>query len=528
MTGASNLISSRRQWPIYASFLTTLGMLTCFAAILIQFFTWLFSPLDAHGVVIACSLGVLEAFVSFWLIKHLPTAQKQIAYYRATEVILILIALKFFIELRTGVAGLWNNMLLWPENFPFTILNKNYFLAVLPVLATWLIGNRFAVDLFRLSTEDDIPLDEHSQDSPMRSRILRRFLNLGMVVIILAGIPPQVAIATPLPVTANVVPAVVAYFVLGIILLSLTRYISLETSWWQARLQVPVQIPRRWFAYSAVILTILVLLIIWLPTYYGMGFIETINAVFQIMYLIFTTIYTFILVVFSLLSQLFLKTPESTQESVPEIAPTPLPSTPSNINMLDWNLVKSIFLWGSLIILVIVALRQYISFNKDLSEDLRQFRPLHWLFVAWDRLKAALKKVNSSVGKFIQDSLKRVRSITPTPDKTGEWNFINPRRLSSRQKVIFYYLALIRRAREAGLPRQDGQTPYEYAHSLKANLNAENEGVDAMTSSFIEARYSRHEIPPKEARRMEHIWENIGRLLRNIRRSRQEEKTKIN
>ncbi len=48
--------------------------------------------------------------------------------------------------------------------------------------------------------------------------------------------------------------------------------------------------------------------------------------------------------------------------------------------------------------------------------------------------------------------------------------FINPRRLSPRQKVIFYYLAMVRRAREAGLPRQDDQTPYEYARSLTSSL----------------------------------------------------------
>jgi hypothetical protein len=526
MTEAPNPISSRRRWPVYASYLTAFGMAICFASILIQFLKWLFSPFDARGLAIVCSLVVLEAFVSYWLIKRLPTAQRQIVYYRATEIVIILVALKLFAELRTGAAGLWNNLLLWPVQFPFHIFTRNFILAVLPVLVAWQVGNLFAADLFQLGTDGITSLGENNHDTPIRSRILRRFLNLGMLVIILAGIPPQVAILTPQPVATDFVPAVVTYFVLGIILLSLTRYISLETTWWQARLQVPVQIPRRWFAYSALILVTLVLLVFWLPTYYGMGLFETFNTVFHIMYQIFIVFYAFILLVLSLLSRLFLKTPTGSQEAVPEMTPTPALSPPSILSTMNWDLVKSVFLWGSLIILVVVALRQYISFHKDLSEEFRRFRPVHWLLVVWNRFKAAFKKANRSVAKFFQDNFQRVRNVAINPSRPGEWDFINPHRLSSRQRVIFYYLALVRRAREAGLPRQDDQTPYEYAHSLKTSLKEENEGVDEMTQSFIEARYSRHDIPSKKACRAEDIWENIRRMLRNIRRSRQEEKTK--
>ena len=82
----------------------------------------------------------------------------------------------------------------------------------------------------------------------------------------------------------------------------------------------------------------------------------------------------------------------------------------------------------------------------------------------------------------------------------------------------------MRRADEAGLPRKDGQTPYEYAHSLTSNLEEGKDGVEALTESFVEARYSRHDIPPKEARRIETIWETVRRVLRIVRKSQQEEK----
>ena len=188
--------------------------------------------------------------------------------------------------------------------------------------------------------------------------------------------------------------------------------------------------------------------------------------------------------------------------------------------------MKSIFLWGSLIILVILALRQYISFHRDLAEELRRFRPLRWFLALWEQFKASVRKVNKSIGALIQNSFNRLRSAGPVSARRAEWDLINPRRLPARQKVIFYYLSMIRRAREAGIPRRDEQTPYEYARSLASSLQKEKDGVNIMTESFIEARYSRHAIPEKTARRAESIWEAVRGVLRNVRKSRQQEQPK--
>jgi hypothetical protein len=211
---------------------------------------------------------------------------------------------------------------------------------------------------------------------------------------------------------------------------------------------------------------------------------------------------------------------------MPQITPPPPNIQNGNASPINWELVKSILLWGSLIVLVIVALRQYIAFNRELAEELRRFRPLRWLLAAWDRFKASFKKANKTVAAFIQNSLKRLRSLAPESAGPGGWDFVNPRRLTPRQKVLFYYLALVRRAREAGLPRQDYQTPYEYARTLTSSLKAEKDDLDSMTESFIEARYSRHDIPAKTARRAESIWETIRRVLKNVRRGRQEDQPK--
>jgi hypothetical protein len=526
MTEAAGPNTGWRHWLIYASYTAAAGMVICFSVILIQVLLWLYPKLDIRGTLFVCAVVVLEAFFSFWLIKQLPTAQRQIAYYRGTELILLMVGLKLFTELRGGLVNLWNNFHLWPVQFPFNILTIQYLLTILPVLVSWWIGNLFAADLSLLGTEDAAILDDRLKTTPVHIMILRRFLSLGIFIVLLASI--FLLNISPMSESFTFKPAsvVVAYFVLGIILLSLTRYITLETSWWQARLHIPIQIPRRWFAYSALILSIIVFLVSWMPTKFRIGLFDTLNAVLIFLSQLVLVLYGLILLILSLPARLLSSILPDSQISVPAVAPpTENLLTPGIINN-NWDLVKSIFLWGSLIILVILALRQYISFHRDLAEELRRFRPLRWFLALWERFKASVRKVNKSIGLFIQNSLDRLRSAGPVSARLEEWDFINPRRLPARQKVIFYYLAMIRRAREAGIPRREEQTPYEYAHLLNSSLQTEKDWVDAMTESFIEARYSRHTIQEKTARRAETVWESIRQVLIHFRRSLREEKTR--
>ena len=524
MNRATDLPVGRRRWPIVLSYLAALGMVVSFAAIFIQFLAWIDPALDISGMLAVCVLVALEAFLSFWLIRHLPTAQRQTAFFRLTEVIVLLVGLKIFTELRAGAGSFWNNVALWPYQFPFNLLNGRYILTSLPILASWQAGNLLAADLSLLGVEEGSNPDERIKITPVRLLILRRFLSLGMFVVLLAAIPPQTVIYTPLPIVSNAGPLVVIYFVFGLILISLTRYVNLETTWWQAKLKIPVQIPRRWFLYSGLILVVLVVLVRWLPTNYEFGLLGTLLALIRLLNQAVFYMYGLILLLVSLLAQLMGKPPTGPSNQIQHL-PTPPPAlAPGPVSTLNWNLAKSIFLWGSLIVLAVIALRQYIAFNQDLSQDLKQFRPLQWLLSAWRRFVTNFKKANKSVGEFVRNSLNRLRGDDSGPVQPGEWDFINPRRLSPRQKVIFYYLAMIRRADEAGVPRQESQTPYEYSGILKTSLPDEKDGLDTMTEAFIEARYSRHEIPARQASRLGTVWANLRQVLRKVRKSHNPDK----
>jgi hypothetical protein len=87
--------------------------------------------------------------------------------------------------------------------------------------------------------------------------------------------------------------------------------------------------------------------------------------------------------------------------------------------------------------------------------------------------------------------------------------------LKPRQKVIFFYLAMLRRAGEAGTPRQPWQTPEEFSRRLKASVPEETGDIAALTESFQEARYSPGEVTPERADRARTIWERLVKYLRS-------------
>ncbi len=510
-----------RRFNYYVSYLVVLAMMVCLAITAVHFLQWLVPTWDARGAVIACSLAAIEAAASHRLIRQLRSAQQQLVFYRVTEWVIIIAVLKLYTELSHGTQSFWANVQLWLVNFPENIFNGPFFLNLVPVLSIWIIANLFDDDLFLLGNLEESIREEGEHTITVRNLILRRFLNVGLLLVVFAGIPPQTVVNGPRPPDSNIAPAVVMYFILGIALLSLTRYSYLSTQWRLDRLSIPGNIPRRWIWYPVLVLGVLGVLIFLLPSDAGVGLLATLSFILGFFAKLAALLYALIFVIINAIARLFPSRP-LTNPITPIVTPPPVQLLPPAEPSQTMKMIESILFWGGLAALIIIALRQYILFNKDLAEELKRFRPWRWFVLFWKRVTASMKKANKSVGIFVQNSLSRLRRIGRAPVSQNEWDFINPRRLNTRQKVIFYYLALVRRAEEAGLPRGQGQTPTEYARTLAPNLVEGKEAVEALTGSFIEARYSVHTLPREEGRRVESLWETVRRLLRSVRKSRRE------
>jgi hypothetical protein len=111
-----------------------------------------------------------------------------------------------------------------------------------------------------------------------------------------------------------------------------------------------------------------------------------------------------------------------------------------------------------------------------------------------------------------RERLRLLRRMSTGPSK----GWISIRALDSRQRIIFFYLSLIRRGGERGLPRKLSQTPYEYAATLEKTLPESNADIDSLTDEFIKARYSRQPIQDEEATFVRRLWGRISKAFRKI------------
>ena len=90
--------------------------------------------------------------------------------------------------------------------------------------------------------------------------------------------------------------------------------------------------------------------------------------------------------------------------------------------------------------------------------------------------------------------------------------------LLPRERILYYYLSILRRAERQGFPRQRAQTPHEYHVTLSPHLPQARQEMDLLTQAFVEARYSQHVIEPGQARRVRVDWQRVKAALQALKR----------
>ena len=83
-----------------------------------------------------------------------------------------------------------------------------------------------------------------------------------------------------------------------------------------------------------------------------------------------------------------------------------------------------------------------------------------------------------------------------------------------RDQVHTYYMNLLERAKQSGLERRPGQTPYEHTAKLISELPDSQEALSQLTDAFIEARYSQQDIANERVDEARTLWQQIKAKLR--------------
>jgi hypothetical protein len=140
-------------------------------------------------------------------------------------------------------------------------------------------------------------------------------------------------------------------------------------------------------------------------------------------------------------------------------------------------------------------------------------------------LRDWIKGLRSQVSQTVKAGVERLRMAPVVSLPRPSWGYTSLRRMKPRQRVIFYYLAMVRRGGECGALRGKSQTPYEYAARLSGMLRKDpawdgeivQADLEDITERFLEARYSRHAVDNEQVSRVRQSWQRLKNALRSLK-----------
>lgn len=483
--------------------------------------------------------AIESTLTSLWIMK--PNHSKSSIMLRGAELLVILFLLRLFTWLITssfpGRSDLYRFL-----RHPETVLDGFFLSAVVLTLLVTLrtqslthLFSRLSLDrselpVIKSSSRSSVLGDEYSPLLIDRHALLQRYYRDwaigGAILIICAGISTfdlveilngdpgirSVSSFSRIGLQPEMLAALMIYFLGGLLLASEGRLAALNARWTYEGARIENRIIRSWRRSSLLLLFIIALTAAFIPITSTVDISGVFQAIGWIAFLvvglivaILTTIYYF------LLSSLMRFTPAEPRTSLELSAVVPdipqLASPPNEITSLILGGVFWILLLAAIVIAVIYMIRtRGIPSKGKFSEWWRYL--VHWLRTQWRSFFHQVQIAAGGIRSKIS-TLEPLMTIAPS-----SWRFIRLSSLSARDKVRYYYLSSVKRARAKGAIRKDGETPSEYTRELKAKWPGVSDEIDELTRTFIKARYSGQHIEDTDAEYVKPIWKRIRRAIK--------------
>jgi hypothetical protein len=479
----------------------------------------------------------LEVFYTERFRKRLVVFDSEWFIFYLSEWLVFIVLLKAILLLKGGTQSLLLEVSAWRGDFFGAFFNGEFLFSVAVIFVAWLVCLSFAAPLETLRLEVyELDFEEDSGIASERAQARRQLVDLvllvGLVLVVLTSLlrSDRVAGWIQIPVLRGGVANVMIYFLLGLGLLSLTQFSVLQVRWSLGRIRVSEALARRWALLSLLFLGIVAGVALWLPTGYTIGLLTLLNwlvgGVMAALALISWLVTALFIGIIALLGALMGRPPEEGS-----LNPAPLPTQlPPPVEAIEINslpaVIRSILFWVLLVGIAGYLLYYFIKIRRQDVSNLLHLPLLAWLANLASWIRAWLSSFRRQAAGTLQAGIQRLRRTTQPAAQPPAWRYASLRRLTPRQRVVFYYLALVRRGTESGLPRQPAQTPYEYAEQVKAAIapgnlpvsttpaEQERDDLENMTEGFLEARYSLQEVTNQQAGGVQQSWQRLKRLLR--------------
>jgi hypothetical protein len=449
--------------------------------------------------------------------------------------VVILLVTRLLLSYSYGIATLRNDLALFAGGYLEKFFTPEYVASLLVAFTVWTLTRQFLDLIGEIGLDQRTALGEENvmpdHPVPAHQRMVNLILTLGIVLVILTAMSrlnlrAMVSGSGPIPKVefgsfTGAEAGALLYFVFGLGLLSLSRLMSLHTHWNRQRIPVSSQnLTRQWGLYSLLFLLLLGLIVGILPAGDSIGFFPLLLMAFgfllRVIWFVIQLIVGVILVLLSLPFLLFKKTPPDVVKPTPPPLPV-FPKTavlpPTSNELL--TLLRSVFLWGVLIFVVLFALMQFFKQHGGVVPALRRFRLTNWLLLAWQWLYRRVEKTSGDLSRLLTAQWQNMTSRLEGKRLLPPIQLIRLRSLDPRRRIYFYYLAMIRRGGEQGLVRGSSQTPSEYAAFLERELPSAGDDISSITDAFVEARYSKHDVDPGKAEFVKNLWGRIRHALQS-------------
>lgn len=527
-------------------------MMASMAATAVQVAEILVPGWSGAYLVMMAFLVSIESMVSLREAPRLAFPELQWFLYHMAEWIVILTLVKLASYIEPGPAVFVEDLLTWSQSPGSFFTQETIFIIILTGLV-WVLSRLFAADLLALDldektlrAEQESGIYEHR--SRIRSELVNRVLMVGSGMVLLSSALRIEAFTSwlELPLLRAGVVNLLLYFLLALVLLSLTQYAALRVQWMLEGLSVRKELAVRWFIYSFLFISLVALLSAVLPTHYTLSLLAIIQIILMVLSGVVGLIFTLLsLPFFFLLSILSLlrggETPVAPAPDIFKAQVTPSLAAATSIPWLEY--LKSVLFWAIFLAVIGFSLYFYLREHQAWLKTIARLPFIEVLGRFFKGLLSWVNALNNKLVEAVESGAVRLRRRWSPARNVQPWGYLNLRKLNDRQRIFFYYLAMVRRAGEIGWPRQPSQTPSEYSehllHALVAmpadqppgrELGASEKSdvvddVAEMTGKFIEARYSLHQITPRDVSLVRRAWQQLRRSFKRLNRmgNRQED-----
>jgi hypothetical protein len=480
----------------------------------------LFAPTwNGTYLVAGCVLAALEANYSYQLIRARQLRGADVLRFRAFEIATFFILLKIGSYAGDRWADVLADVKTWPRQ-PFNILGAETAVAFILTLLSWWASTQTAHDLDQIGE----PPERHRHYVPPLEKLTGRFFWGGTALLIVAGIT-RIGIAALLDVGRPSVPGLVlnvlVYFLLGLAMLGQVQLNRLRIQWQAQRIKIADELASRWVRYSLALIGLAALMAFVLPTGYTVGLLDAVAAIIYVLSAIVTvlgTILSFLLgLLLAPLAMLFGIERFKHRRVLPPLElPRQQPGGPGRAIPGWFEILRSLLFWTSTLGMIFYVIRSYLRDRPELLQALASLGPIRalrrFLTALWRHLVGLAEAVNDRIPQ--QLSLWRARR---GPSET-RFHFFRLGALSPRERILYYYLSILRRAGQQGFPRQHAQTPHEYDATLRPHLPKAQQEMSRLTRDFVEARYSTHPVDREKEKQVRTRWQQVRAALRALKR----------